>query len=174
MTDSSLVPGVRIEHLVKRYNNKKDTPPAVNDLNLVMYESQVTCLLGHNGAGKSSTISVLTGLFPPTSGDCIVYGNSVIHNINEARQSMGICPQHNVLFERLTVLEHIAFFQRIKGIKPTSSGVRESAAEIGLGEYFQTTSSALSGGNKRKLCVAISLSGDPKFLLCKCKIMLEL
>lgn len=165
VTDPSWVPRVVIDDLVKRYNRKPGTPPAVNHLNLTLYESQITCLLGHNGAGKTSTISVLTGLFPPTSGDCYIYGHSIVNATNEARQSMGICPQHNVLFDGLTVTEHLAFFQRIKGIKPTKSGLRLSAEEIGLGDYLRTTSAALSGGNKRKLSLAIALCGDPQFLM---------
>lgn len=165
VTDPSWVPRVVIDDLVKRYNRKPSTPPAVNHLNLTLYESQITCLLGHNGAGKTSTISVLTGLFPPTSGDCYIYGHSIVNATNEARQSMGICPQHNVLFDGLTVTEHLAFFQKIKGLKPTQSGLRLSAEEIGLGDYLRTTSAALSGGNKRKLSLAIALCGDPQFLL---------
>lgn len=165
VTDSSWVPRVVIDDLVKRYNKKPDVPPAVDHLNLTLYESQITCLLGHNGAGKTSTIAVLTGLYPPTSGDCYIYGNSVTSSLNEARHSMGICPQHNVLFDGLTVSEHLAFFQRIKGLKPTQSDLRHSAEEIGLGDYLRTTSVALSGGNKRKLSLAISLCGDPRFLL---------
>jgi ABC-type multidrug transport system ATPase subunit len=165
VTDPLLVARVSIHALVKRYSRKHDDPPAVNNLNLTMYESQITCLLGHNGAGKTSTISMLTGLFPPTTGDCVIYGNSIIHDTSNARQSMGICPQHNVLFDRLTVIEHLTFFQKIKGLKPTKDDVRDKALEVGLGEYFTTTSSALSGGNKRKLSLAIALCGDPRFLL---------
>jgi len=165
ITDPSMAPKVRIKGLVKRYNTKQDVPAAVNDLNLSMYESQITCLLGHNGAGKSSTISVLTGLYPPTSGDATIYGNSVARNIDGARMSMGICPQHNVLFDRLTVSEHLSFFQKIKGIKSSRSDIQEKAEEVGLDEYLRTTSSALSGGNKRKLSLAIAFCGDPKFLL---------
>lgn len=78
---------------------------------------------------------------------------------------MGICPQHNILFDQLTVTEHLSFFQRIKGIKPTRSSLRQSAQEIGLGDYLRTTSIALSGGNKRKLSLAIALCGDPQFLM---------
>jgi len=163
--DPSLVPRVCIHNLVKKYSMKRDVSPAVNNLNLNFYESQITCLLGHNGAGKTSVIGVLTGLFPPTSGDCLIYGNSVISDTSLARQSMGICPQHNVLFDRLTVIEHLAFFQKIKGLRPSKEDVREKALEVGLGEYFKTTSSALSGGNKRKLSLAIALCGDPRFLL---------
>jgi len=163
MTDTSLTPQVFIQGLVKKYN--KEANIAVDNLNLKLYESQITCLLGHNGAGKTTTISILTGLFPPSSGDCLIYGNSIVRNPNDIRQSMGVCPQHNVLFERLTVEEHLNFFQKIKGMKPTSTSSQECAEEIGLGDHLKTTSIALSGGNKRKLCLAIALSGDPKFLL---------
>jgi len=163
VTDDALTPTVFIQSLVKKYS--KAANRAVDDLTLTLYESQITCLLGHNGAGKTTTISILTGLFPPTSGDCVVYGNSIVRDPNSIRQSMGICPQHNVLFDRLSVNEHLYFFQRIKGANPTSDDVTSSAVEVGLGEYHKTASMALSGGNKRKLSLAIALSGDPKLLL---------
>lgn len=71
-----------------------------------------------------------------------------------------------MLFERLTVLEHIFFFTRIKGILGfTMEQAKAQAVEIGLGEFLYTTAAALSGGNKRKLCVAVALCGDPKFLV---------
>jgi len=167
VTESSgLLPRVRIQNLIKRYNKKPHVPPAVNNLNLSLYESQITCLLGHNGAGKSSTISVLTGLFPPTSGDCYIYGKSITNQLAEARASMGICPQHNVLFDGLTVLEHLRFFERIKGNRKTArASAVERSREVGLGDFFHTASRALSGGNKRKLSVAIAMCGDPDFLM---------
>jgi ATP-binding cassette subfamily A (ABC1) protein 3 len=113
-------------------------------------------------AGKTSTVSVLTGLFRPTSGDCILYGKSIVNDLMEARQSIGICPQHNILFDSLTVYEHLAFFMRMKGIRPSDAKIRSHAEEIGLSDYLRTPSAALSGGNKRKLSVAIALSGDPR------------
>ena len=79
-----------------------------------MFKGQITALLGHNGAGKTTTMSILTGLFPPTSGDAIVNGYSILDNIDGVRQSLGLCPQHNVLFDRLTVKEHLKFFIRLK------------------------------------------------------------
>jgi ABC-type multidrug transport system ATPase subunit len=115
--------------------------------------------------GKTTTVSVLTGLFPATSGDCVIYGNSVVHDIQEARQSIGICPQHNVLFDSLTVAEHLRFFMKIKGLKPTAAAVQHHADEIGLTDFMCTTSASLSGGNKRKLSVAIALCADPKCLI---------
>ena len=75
---------------------------------------------------------------------------------------MGICPQQNVLFNNLSVLEHLSFFQRIKGITVNRTSVEESAREVGLSEFFHTKAGQLSGGNKRKLQLAIALTGDPR------------
>jgi ATP-binding cassette subfamily A (ABC1) protein 3 len=163
VTDPKLRARVQINNLVKQY--KKNAPPAVDNFSLSLYESQITALLGHNGAGKTTAVSVLTGLFPPTSGDCVIYGKSIVDDMMEARHSLGICPQHNVLFDSLTVYEHLSFFQRMKGIRPTDVNVRDHAVQIGLGDYLRTTALALSGGNKRKLSVAIALSGDPDVLI---------
>lgn len=174
VTDEALLPKVYIKNLTKQYNKK--AKPAVNNLDLTLYESQITALLGHNGAGKTSTVSVLTGLYAPSSGDVSIYGNSIVDGLVAARQSIGICPQHNVLFDNLTVMEHLKFFSKIKGIRADPKDLQEKAVEIGLTEdQFRTTSSALSGGNKRKLSVAIALCGDPKFLIldevCLCLLL---
>ena len=101
--------------LLKVY--KRGNKRAVNRLSLKMFENQVTALLGHNGAGKSTTMSVLTGLFPPTSGTAVVYGKDIRVDIKGVRESLGLCPQHNVLFDQLTVAEHMWFYGRLKGLR---------------------------------------------------------
>jgi ATP-binding cassette subfamily A (ABC1) protein 3 len=61
---------------------------------------------------------MLTGLLPPdlfSSGDAWIYGNSVLYDMDEIRHSMGVCPQHDVLFENLSVADHILFFSQLKG-----------------------------------------------------------
>jgi ATP-binding cassette, subfamily A (ABC1), member 3 len=88
----------------------------VEKLNLRIFEDQITVLLGHNGAGKTTTMSMLTGVFPPTSGTAIVAGHDIRHDITGVRDSLGLCPQHNVLFSDLTVAEHIYFYARLKGM----------------------------------------------------------
>ena len=79
-----------------------------------MYKGQITALLGHNGAGKTTTMSILTGLFTATSGEAHINGYNITNEMDLIRQSLGICPQHNVLFDRLTVTEHLAFFALLK------------------------------------------------------------
>lgn len=73
-------------------------------------------LLGHNGAGKTTTMSILTGLFSPTSGTANVNGYDIVTSIDKARDSLGLCPQYNIIFKNLTVEEHLYFFGRLKGL----------------------------------------------------------
>ena len=85
------------------YKGSKGSKVAVDGLSLNIYKGQITALLGHNGAGKTTTMSILTGLFPPSAGSAHING-----------KSLGLCPQHNVLFDRLTVKEHLTFFINLK------------------------------------------------------------
>ena len=87
---------------------------AVDRLSLNMYQDQITALLGHNGAGKTTTMSILTGLFTPTSGDAVINKHSILTEMDTIRQNLGLCPQHNVLFDRLTVKEHLLLFGMLK------------------------------------------------------------
>ena len=70
-----------------------------------MHRGQITALLGRNGAGKTTAISMLTGLLPPTSGEMRVDGRCVATELDAVRRTIGVCPQHDVLFPTLTPLE---------------------------------------------------------------------
>ena len=80
-----------------------------------MYLAHFPALLGHNGAGKTTTMSILVGLIPPSSGSAIINGYDIATELSGARQSLGLCPQFDILFDQLTVEEHIYFFSRLKG-----------------------------------------------------------
>mmetsp|Transcript_200 Transcript_200/g.364 ORF Transcript_200/g.364 Transcript_200/m.364 type:complete len:2007 (-) Transcript_200:174-6194(-) len=155
---------VIIHKLRKRYQDGK---LGVRNLSVCMLEGQITCLLGHNGAGKTTTISVLTGLIEPTAGECIIWNHKLSTDLYSIRKITGICPQHNVLFPSLTVEEHLLFFGRVKGLSghELQRSADESINDVGLTEKRHVPSSALSGGMKRKLSLAIALVGDPKFVL---------
>jgi ATP-binding cassette, subfamily A (ABC1), member 3 len=72
-------------------------------------------LLGHNGAGKTTTISMLTGLLEPTEGSASVNGIDIFNDMGDLRNMMGVCPQHDVLFDYLTPKEHLHLFAAFKG-----------------------------------------------------------
>jgi ATP-binding cassette subfamily A (ABC1) protein 3 len=132
-----------------------------------MYEGQITALLGHNGAGKTTTMSVLTGLYTPTSGDAVINGYSILTDMDEIRKNLGLCPQHNVLFERLTVKEHLILFGMLKGgkYKKLKEEIQEYLSDLHLEDKIDVPVSDLSGGMKRKLSVAIALIAGSKFVV---------
>jgi hypothetical protein len=88
---------------------------AVDNSNVTMYNGQIFALLGHNGAGKTTTISMLTGLIQATAGSASVFDLSVFDDMDEFRKILGVCPQHDVLFEQLTPKEHLELFAAFKG-----------------------------------------------------------
>jgi len=118
-----------------------------------------------SGAGKTTCLGVLTGLLEPTSGDCRIGGRSIIREARSLRRSVGYCPQDSILFDRLSVREHIAFCMRIKGIVPSEDEVRRRAVEVGLGDFYSTRAGSLSHGNRRKLSLAIAFCGDPALMV---------
>jgi len=147
--------GVQINNLSKIYAKDK---VAVNKLNLNLYEGQITSFLGHNGAGKTTTMSILTGLFPPTSGSASVYGLDIRSDMEEIRKTLGMCPQHNVLFDKLTVEEHLWLYARLKGLPAVAIAdeMNRMIEDLGLEKKRHVAVSCLSGGMKRKLSVAIA------------------
>ncbi|XP_075155305.1 ATP binding cassette subfamily A member 3 isoform X2 [Haematobia irritans] len=156
--------GLQVRNLRKRFGEKQ----AVKGVSLNMYEDEITVLLGHNGAGKTTTISMLTGMFPPTSGTAIINGSDIRTNIEGARMSLGLCPQHNVLFDDLTVADHLTFFSRLKGLKgeAITEEVNKYIRMIELEDKANVASSKLSGGMKRKLSVCCALTGNTKVVMC--------
>jgi ABC-type multidrug transport system ATPase subunit len=105
---------------------------------------------------------MLCGLIEPTSGDATILGLSVKSKMPTIRQSLGVCPQHDVLYASLTVYEHLCIYGELKGMNGSDleDEVQAKIRMVGLTEKVHTKSSALSGGMKRKLSVAISLLGD--------------
>jgi len=144
-----------------------DVKVAVKKLCLTVQEGECFGLLGPNGAGKTTLISILCGLLKQTSGTITVNGFDVLTQLREVQQCLGVCQQFDVLFEDLTVDEHILYYARLKGI-PASEEMehtRRIVEEVGLEESHRQLSTALSGGMKRRLSVAISLVGNPKLVL---------
>ncbi|XP_029368177.1 phospholipid-transporting ATPase ABCA1b isoform X2 [Echeneis naucrates] len=160
-----LEPGVYIENLVKVYRHGKKL--AVDELTLGFYEGQITSFLGHNGAGKTTTMSILTGLFPPTSGTAYILGKDIRTELSAIRQSLGVCPQHNVLFSMLTVEEHIWFYARLKGLseEQVKSEIEQILQDTGLPHKRNSRTSTLSGGMQRKLSVALAFVGGSKVVI---------
>ncbi|XP_048497581.1 ABC transporter A family member 1 isoform X3 [Beta vulgaris subsp. vulgaris] len=158
---------LQIRNLSKVYASRKGNCCAVNSLQLTLYENQIFALLGHNGAGKSTTISMLVGLTPPTSGDALVFGRNILTDMNGVRKDLGVCPQSDILFPELSVKEHLEMFGVLKGVEDDilESVVADMIDEVGLSDKVNTLVSCLSGGMKRKLSLGIALIGNSKVII---------
>lgn len=108
------------KNLRKVYPGSNNRPPKVANQNIsIRVESgELFGLLGPNGAGKTTLISQLIGMFPPTRGNAWIGGYDIRNNLEIVQLQIGVCPQFDILWENLTVEEHLLFYARIKGIPP--------------------------------------------------------
>lgn len=89
---------------------------AVRSSCFTVEQGTLLALLGQNGAGKSTTIGMLSGLTPSSGGDALIFGKSVRTGMSEIRKVMGICPQHDIIFDDLTAREHVELYAGLKGV----------------------------------------------------------
>uniref|UniRef100_A0A8C0FHU3 ATP binding cassette subfamily A member 3 n=1 Tax=Bubo bubo TaxID=30461 RepID=A0A8C0FHU3_BUBBB len=164
---ADLVSGIKIKHLSKVFKVGNKMKEAVKDLTVNMYEGQITVLLGHNGAGKTTTLSMLTGLHSPTSGQAYINGYEISQDMVLIRRSLGLCPQHDVLFDNMTVEEHLHFYAGLKGYPPSKcpEEINHILRILNLEDKRRSLTKALSGGMKRKLSIGIALIGDSKVVM---------
>jgi len=87
---------------------------AVDKLTLSIKQDEIIAVLGHNGAGKTTAIYMLTGMLMPSSGDAMIHGNSIKRDTDEVRRSLGLCQQHDVLYDMVSVEEHLRLTMRIR------------------------------------------------------------
>ncbi|EEB12939.1 predicted protein [Pediculus humanus corporis] len=161
---------IRIVDLYKSFRScRKPEIKAVNGINLTIYEGQITAILGHNGAGKTTLFNILTGLTSPTAGTALVFGYDIRdpNGMSNIRQMIGVCPQHDILFDLLTPREHLEFFAVVRGIPKNTieMEVTKTLRDIDLVDKADTFAKYLSGGQKRKLSVGIAVIGDPKIII---------
>merc|ERR1711871_1847937 len=154
---------ILVEDLKKMYRGGKF---AVRGVSLGIPNGECFGLLGINGAGKSSTLSMLSGEFAPSGGHAWLAGMDIFTDIHQCRRKIGYCPQFDALFELLTAREHLQLYARIKGIveKDIDRVVSAKIEEMGLTEYADRYAGTYSGGNKRKLSVAIAMIGEPSIV----------
>jgi ABC-type multidrug transport system ATPase subunit len=157
---------VRLRQLRKVYRASSGAKVAVRSLSFGMPKGECFGFLGINGAGKTSTLNMLTGAVLPTSGDAWLAGKHILHEQQAVRRLIGYCPQHDALLDLLSVTEHIQLFGRLKGIPEAElpALVQTLIERLDLQNHAHKLAHTLSGGNKRKLSVAIALIGSPQLV----------
>ncbi|CAD6193200.1 unnamed protein product [Caenorhabditis auriculariae] len=175
--EPSLKPTINVVNLNKVYGTsffkklfdcnfgKLSEKKAVEKLNLKMYPGQITVLLGHNGAGKSTTFSMLTGVGVPTSGTAYINDYDIRESLPKIRKQMGLCPQYNTLFDNLTVMEHLEFFCKLKERPYDEKDAMDTLEKLKIEFKANAFAGTLSGGQKRKLSLAIALIGGSEIVM---------
>ena len=147
--------GLRVLNVTKAFGSNV----AVEDVTFGVESGEVFALLGPNGAGKSTIISLIRGdIRPQSGGDILAENVSVIMRRALARSHLGVCPQFDAM-DQMTVLEHLRFYARIRGVTNVEYNVKEVVRAVGLQAFANRMASTLSGGNKRKLSLGIALMG---------------
>ncbi|KAF5332545.1 hypothetical protein D9611_005149 [Ephemerocybe angulata] len=158
---------ISVRHLNKVYRtsrwSSKGNVTAVNDLSFDVPKTGIFVLLGSNGAGKSTSLSIIAGLDAPTGGDIVFDGG----HTRAPRGTLGIVPQKNVLFPELSCLQTLRVWKAVKWSNTTDpeEDLEQLLRDCDLGKKIHANANTLSGGQKRKLQLAIGLLGGSKIVL---------
>lgn len=153
---------------IKCVNLRKDYKDftAVKDFSAEIEQGELFALLGLNGAGKSTTVKMLTTILKPTSGDAFIMGHSILHDAEKVKENIDVSFQETSIAKKLTVGENIEFYAKLCGMANTAvKDIKEKLyADFGFGEVDDKRADKLSGGWQRKLSVALALVKSPKVL----------
>jgi len=150
---------IAVEHLVKNYGGKE----VLRDLSILADAGAITMLVGPNGAGKTTTVKVLAGLIKPNSGTARVQSFDIVRDRIKAQRMLSYLPQRPDFHPRLTCLEILRFYARLRGLADSRC---EAMLEVaGLREFARVRTGELSGGTRQRLGLALLLLPDAPVLL---------
>ncbi len=155
------------EVIVEVANLQKYYPPdvkAVDGVTFSLTSGQIFSLLGPNGAGKTTTVEILEGLRNPSGGTASVFGVDVTKDYNKIRKRVGILPQNFEPFDLLRPAEALEYWARLFDVSPSRTDINKLIDDVGLTARKTSMSKKLSGGEKRKLGIAMSLVNEPELL----------
>ncbi len=156
---------ITTRELSKQYN-PPDGPMAVNGVDLHIREGEIFSLLGPNGAGKTTLISMLCGLFPPTSGQALVAGHDVARDPMAVKQVIGVVPEEVALYPQLTGRQNLRYFGLLYGLSGQELGgaIDEVLGAVGLADRAGDRVGQYSSGMKRRLNVGVGLLHKPRIV----------
>ncbi|WAT82798.1 amino acid ABC transporter ATP-binding protein [Bacillus safensis] len=158
---------ITVKNLKKSFGDHE----VLKDINAVIEEKEVVCVIGPSGSGKSTFLRCLNKLEDITAGEVIVHGHTITDpkvNINKVRQEVGMVFQHFNLFPHKTVLENITIAPiKVKGIEKKAAVEKalDLLEKVGLKDKAKSYPNQLSGGQKQRVAIARALAMDPKVLL---------
>lgn len=153
-------PMIEAQNLVKTFGKVQ----AVKGVSFSVAPGEVFGLLGHNGAGKTTIIKMLTGQLIPTSGTARISGLSVTADPQQASPMFGIVFEEQNLYERLSANENLAFNANLYGVPNAKQRIAQVLAQVGLGDSSKRAVSTYSTGMKQRLLIARAILHQPRVL----------
>lgn len=153
-----------VRDLVRDYGDLR----AVDHLSLDIYRGEIFGFLGPNGAGKTTSLRMMCGLLKPTLGEIMIEGRKIDSaGSAEVRSKVGICPQENIVWNKLTCLEQLVFSARMYNVPGSEARKRadELLRKMGLESKRNKLAGTLSGGMKRRLNVILAIMHDPDIMV---------
>lgn len=140
---------------------------AVDNMSLTVREGEIFGFLGANGAGKSTTINMVSSLLRPSSGEIRILDRDITKQSRFAKLNLGIVPQDLAIYEDMTAYENVSFFAGLYGLRGTQLKERtEEALEfVGLSDKAKSLPKNFSGGMKRRLNIACAIAHKPKLII---------
>lgn len=154
---------IRINNLVKNYGAFR----ALKSISFDINDGEIVGFLGANGAGKSTTLKIITGFLAPTSGNVYVDGMNVIDNSFQIRKQIGYLPEANPLYLDMKVFDYLEFTARIRGLEGSAwnSALARVVDQCGLREVIYRPVGECSKGYKQRVGLAAAMIHDPKILI---------
>ena len=154
---------IEVKNVTKQYGNFY----AVRNINFEIKEGEIVGFLGRNGAGKSTTMNMITGFIEPTEGDIFVNGYSIYLNPKKVKSQIGYMPEGTPLYPELTVKEFISYMADLKLVpkKEKKEAVKKAIESTGLEKVQNNLTKTLSRGYKQRVSMAGAIVGDPKILI---------
>ena len=155
---------IEIENLVKRYRKAQEN--ALNSMCLTIPEGEIFGLLGPNGSGKTTTISILCGLLKPTSGHVTIAGFDVVKHLHDVKPLIGLVPQEIALYPSLSLIENLKYFGSLYGLHGgrLKQRIEECVAIASLEKFAKRPISTYSGGMKRRANLVVGIIHEPKIV----------
>ena len=154
---------IEVKNVTKKYGNNV----AVDNINFTINDGEIVGFLGRNGAGKSTTMNMITGFIEPTSGEIIVEGYNIDKNPKKVKKQIGYMPEGVPLYLDLTVKEFVNYMAELKKVpgKEREEAVRKTLEKTGLLDVQNKLNKNLSRGYKQRVSMAGALVGNPKILI---------